>query len=87
MGSPDARDLKTRATQLRALAADIEALPGKARDFAMRSMTGWEGPHADRTRGALADWRTKCHTIAENLRQEANDCDRNATDLTRKPRG
>lgn len=87
MGSPDERDLKTRASQLRALAADIEALPDKARDFATRSMKDWEGPHADRTRGALADWRSKCRTIAENLRQEASDCDRNAADLTGKPRG
>ncbi|MFI0941177.1 WXG100 family type VII secretion target [Streptomyces sp. NPDC021020] len=84
MGSPDAQELNTRAAQLRGLAADIEALPDKARTFATQTMTQWEGPHADRTRGEMGTWRTTCRTVAEHLRTEANTCEQNAKDLNKQ---
>jgi len=75
------QELKDRANRLRSLADTIEALPDKARSFATSTMKDWAGPNADRTRGDLNSWRTKCRTVADTLRGEARTCDQNAQKL------
>ncbi|NUP66660.1 MAG: hypothetical protein HOW71_31310 [Nonomuraea sp.] len=84
MASSDVQELSTRAAQLRGLADEIEALPDRARKFATQTMTNWEGPHADRTRGEMNSWHTTCHTVAEHLRSEAHTCEQDAKNLTKK---
>jgi hypothetical protein len=84
MGSPDVQELNTRAAQLRGLAAEVEALPNKARTFATQTMKGWEGPHADRTRGDINGWHTACQHAAQTLRDEAFTCEQDAKNLQKK---
>ena len=81
MGSRGAQELTTRASALRSLADEIEALPDQVRTFATQTMKDWSGPNADRTRGDLGAWRTKCRTVADILRGEARTCEQKARDL------
>ena len=81
MGSQGAQELTARASELRSLADEIEALPDQVGTFATQTMKDWSGPNADRTRGDLGSWRTKCRTIADTLRGEARTCEQNAKDL------
>ncbi|MFG2949079.1 WXG100 family type VII secretion target [Streptomyces adustus] len=78
MTDPNSQQLTYRASQLRALAEDIAALVDAPHNFATTTMKTWSGPHADRVRGELRTWRTKCTHVAEALRQEAHKCDRSA---------
>lgn len=81
MASEGVQELTDRASRLRGLADEIEALPDSARTFATATMKDWSGPHADRTRGELGTWRTTCRTVAESLRTEAGTCEQNAKKL------
>ncbi|MER5598527.1 hypothetical protein [Streptomyces sp. NPDC002265] len=81
MADPDIQDLTHRASQLRALADDIAAMVDAPHQFVTTTMKTWSGPHADRIRGELKAWRTKCAHVAATLRQEAHQCDRSALNL------
>ncbi|MFI6091358.1 hypothetical protein [Streptomyces sp. NPDC051218] len=76
MADPELAELSKRATQLRSLADHIDGLADSPHKYATITMKKWAGPHADSTRGELKNWQTKCHTVAEALREEARDCDK-----------
>lgn len=81
MADPAVQELTERATKLRSLAEHIASMADPSHTFATVTMKKWSGPHAERIRGDLKGWRTKCGTVAEALRDEARKCDKSATDL------
>lgn len=81
MANPEVQELTERATKLRSLAGHIEGMVNAPHTFATVTMKKWAGPHADRVRGDLKTWRTKCGTVAEALREEASACDKSAKEL------
>ncbi|MGW2823266.1 hypothetical protein ACWC24_20095 [Streptomyces sp. NPDC001443] len=80
MADLNSQQLTHRAAQLRALAADIAAIADAPHKFVTTTMKTWSGPHADRVRGELKAWRSKCAHVAESLHQEAHKCDQSAKD-------
>ncbi|MFJ5776536.1 WXG100 family type VII secretion target [Streptomyces sp. NPDC093094] len=81
MANPEVQELTERAAKLRSLAEHIEKLTDSPHTFSTVTMKNWSGPHADRIRGDLRNWRTKCGSVAEALRDEATACDKSAKDL------
>lgn len=85
VADPEIENLTRRASQLRGLADEIEALVHKPKAHSTGTMKKWAGPNADKVRGDLRTWQTKCTTVAESLRAEARRCDKGAEDA-RKPK-
>ncbi|MER5372319.1 hypothetical protein [Streptomyces sp. NPDC002553] len=81
MGNPEVQELTERASKLRSLAEHIATLADAPNTFATTTMKNWSGPHADRVRGELKGWRTKCGEVAATLREEASACDKSAKEL------
>lgn len=81
MANPDIQELNHRAGQLRSLADHIDALADTAKKHSTVGMKSWSGPNADHVRGKLKSWQTTCGTVAQALRDEANQCTKDAKDL------
>ncbi|MCX5050242.1 MULTISPECIES: hypothetical protein [unclassified Streptomyces] len=81
MANPDIQELNHRAGQLRSLADHIDALVDTAKKHSTVGMKSWSGPNADHVRGKLKSWQTTCGTVAQALRDEANQCTKDAKDL------
>lgn len=62
-------ELYAKATDLEALAADVEVCVDAAK--AVASSPDWECANATDVRGALAQWRSAAQGAAANLREEA----------------
>ncbi|MDT0613569.1 WXG100 family type VII secretion target [Streptomyces lancefieldiae] len=84
MANPDIQELNQRASQLRSLADHIDGLVDAAKNHSTTGMKTWSGPNADDVRGKLKSWKTKCGTVAEALRDEAQKCAQGAKDLQNK---
>ncbi|MET9253170.1 hypothetical protein [Streptomyces sp. NPDC003717] len=84
MGNPDIQELNHRAGQLRSLADHIDGMVDAAKNHSTTGMKSWAGPNADDVRGKLKSWKTKCGTVAEALRDEAQKCTQDAKDLQDK---
>jgi uncharacterized protein YukE len=81
MANPDIQELNQRASQLRSLADHIDSLLDAAKKHSSVGMKTWSGPNADDVRGKLKSWQTTCGTVAQSLRDEANQCAKDAKDL------
>lgn len=81
MANPDIQELNQRASQLKSLADDIDALVNAAKNHSTTGMKTWSGPNADNVRGKLKSWQTTCGTVAKALRDEAQQCTQSAKDL------
>ncbi|MFF7450637.1 MULTISPECIES: WXG100 family type VII secretion target [unclassified Streptomyces] len=81
MANPDIQELNQRASQLKSLADDIDALVNAAKNHSTTGMKTWSGPNADHVRGKLKSWQTTCGTVAKALRDEAQQCTQSAKDL------
>ncbi|MEV8630174.1 hypothetical protein AB0395_00815 [Streptosporangium sp. NPDC051023] len=79
MTSLEAEEFQKQASKLRKFANDVEKLADGAHDMA--GGMEWSGPLTDRVRGEIATWRTRCATVAANLRQEADRLDAEARGL------
>ncbi|NEB07295.1 hypothetical protein G3I32_00025 [Streptomyces coelicoflavus] len=84
MADPGIEELNRRAGQLRSLADHIDGMVDTAKNHSTTGMKTWAGPNADDVRGKLKSWKTKCHTVAETLRDEAQKCSQGAKDLQDK---
>ncbi|MFJ4436250.1 hypothetical protein [Streptomyces sp. NPDC088923] len=80
MPDPEIANLTKRASQLRGLADEIDALVNRPKTQSTDTMRKWAGPNADKVRGELRTWKTKCESVAESLRAEARRCDKGAAD-------
>ncbi|MFT2018058.1 WXG100 family type VII secretion target [Streptomyces sp. 796.1] len=85
MADPEIENLTKRATQLRSLADHIDSLVTKPKTHSTTQMKKWAGPNADKVRGDLNSWHTKCTTVATKLREMATQCDKSAENA-RKPK-
>ncbi|MET7764465.1 hypothetical protein ABZS86_29710 [Streptomyces sp. NPDC005355] len=80
MADPEIDKLTKRASQLRSLADDIDSLVDKPKNHSANAMKKWAGPNADKVRGDLRSWATKCASVAKALREEARRCDKSVED-------
>ncbi|MET9081531.1 hypothetical protein ABZX77_06440 [Streptomyces sp. NPDC004237] len=81
MANPDIQELNQRASQLRSLADHVDSLLAAAKQHSTTGMKSWSGPNADDVRGKLRSWQTTCGTVAQSLREEAQQCTNDAKDL------
>ncbi|MER7841351.1 hypothetical protein ABTY98_37085 [Streptomyces sp. NPDC096040] len=81
MANPDIQELNQRASQLRSLADHIDSLLDAAKKHSSVGMKTWSGPNANDVRGKLKSWQRTCGTVAQSLRDEANQCAKGAKDL------
>lgn len=70
MAEPDVQELKDRAAKLRSLADHLQKLTNDVHDAA--AGMEWSGPLTDRVRGDIKTWRTRCGTVADRIRAEAD---------------
>ncbi|MBB5934680.1 WXG100 family type VII secretion target [Streptomyces zagrosensis] len=85
MADPEIEKLTQRATQLRSLADHIDSLVTRPKTQSTTQMKKWAGPNAEKVRGDLKSWHTKCTAVATKLRQMATDCDKTAEEA-KKPK-
>ncbi|MFH8368623.1 hypothetical protein [Streptomyces sp. NPDC018031] len=52
--------------------------------YSTNTMKKWAGPNADKVRGELKTWHTKCTSVAKALRDKATEYDNEATKATNK---